>query len=190
MDMPDQELLDLYRQGDTGAIGVLVERHRRPLYGFILKSTEGRTDADEIFQETWFRALRRIDSYKHQNFRAWLMRIARNLIIDRARRKKPVASLDAETEDGQTMAESIPGPARAPAEEARDHELGDRIARAVADLPDDQREVFLMRTQADMSFKDVAETQGVSVNTALARMHYAIGKLRAVLQDEYEQLGR
>jgi len=185
MEDTDAELVKCYRSGDVGALQRLVEKYERPLLGFITHMVEGHDEAQEIFQEVWFRAINRLDRYRHRNFGGWLIRIARNLVIDRARRHRPDWSLDAEYADGWTLhgmlASASPDPFRA----AADAETGRRIREAVAALPAEQREVFLLRVQANFSFKEIARIQRVSINTALARMQYALKKLRTALQDEY-----
>jgi RNA polymerase sigma-70 factor (ECF subfamily) len=148
--------------------------------------TEGRGDADDVFQEAWFRVIRKHRSYRAGNFRGWLARITHNLIVDRARKRKPDFSLDASAGEGRETRpaqDGQPEPGRAMA--AR--ELGQRIAAAVRSLSPEQREVFLMRSQMELSFKEIARIQSVSINTALARMHYAVGKLRGLLADERRQ---
>ena len=188
MDPTDRDLLARYRGGEAGALEVLVVRYRPTLFGFILNMTEGRDDADEIFQEVWLRAIRKLDGYRHKNFSGWLVRIARNIIIDRARRKKPVLSLDVEPEGGRPLVESIPGKPADPTKGLDASALGLRISGAVAALPEEQREVFLLRVKADLPFKEIARIQGVSINTALARMQYALSKLRPLLAGDYAEL--
>jgi RNA polymerase sigma-70 factor (ECF subfamily) len=188
MEATDQELVNQYRRGHVEALDVLIERYRRLLFGFILSRTSGTGDADEVFQETWFRVIRKIGSYRERNFRGWLVRIARNIIIDRARRRKPDVSLDAEPTGGRTLADVIPGNDPGPRRRIEANDLGKAIAAAVAGLPDEQQEVFLMRVEADLSFKEIAKAQRVSINTALARMQYALAKLRPLLKSEYEGL--
>ena len=87
-DLSDGVLLDRYRRGgDAGSLEVLVDRYRRRLFGFILNMTEGRDDADEIFQEVWLKVIKKIDRYEHRkSFCGWLVRIARNVVIDRWQR--------------------------------------------------------------------------------------------------------
>lgn len=190
MDATDKELLNLYRQGRVDALETLVEKYKPALFGFIVNMMEGRGDADDVFQEVWFKAVRKLDTYRHQNFRGWLVRIAHNVIIDRARRRKPDVSLDAEDDDGRSAVDTVPGGSADPAARIAAAELGMRIEAAVASLPDEQKEVFLMRVRLDLSFKEIARIQKVSINTALARMHYALGKLRPMLADDYVQTGR
>ena len=188
MDRDDYQLIERYRHGDVEAISLLVEKYRRPLFGFILNMTEGQGDADEVFQETWFRALRKLDSYRQKNFMGWLVRIARNLIIDRHRRHRPTVSLDATREDETTPVRELADPGPDPSDRAvTDDDVG-AIARAVEALPEEQKEVLLMRIQAGLSFKEIAKSQAVSINTALARMQYALSKLRPLLRDDYNAL--
>ena len=189
MEGTDKQLLTRYRKGDADALETLVKRYQSTVFGYIVNMTEGRDDADEIFQEVWFRVIRKQANYKHGNFGGWLVRIARNIIIDRVRRRKPEISLDAVPEDGRSLEETLPGKAMPPTENLQDQELGERIRRAVATLPDDQKDVFMMRIQAQLPFKEIADIQCVSINTALARMQYALSKLRDVLKDDYQQLG-
>lgn len=190
MEATDKELINQYRRGQVEALEALIERYRRMLFGFILSRTSGAADADEVFQETWFRVIRKIDSYRERNFGGWLVRIARNIIIDKARRRKPDMSLDAAPAEGGTLADVIPGNDPGPRRRIETSDLGRTISEAVAGLPDEQREVFLMRVEADLSFKEIARAQRVSINTALARMQYALAKLRPLLKDEYEGLAR
>ena len=190
MEATDKELVGRYRRGQVEALDALIERHRRMLFGFILNRMAEADEADEIFQETWIRVIRNIGSYRERNFPGWIVRIARNIVIDRVRRRKPVISLDAQPEEGRSLAEAMPGNDPGPRRRIEAGELGQVIARAVADLPDEQKEVFLMRVEADLSFKEIARAQRVSINTALARMQYALAKLRPLLKDEYEQLAR
>ncbi len=188
---PENEWLAQYRAGDVSALGKLVEFYRRPLFGFILKMTEGHGDAEEVFQEVWFRAIRKLDTYKPKSFLSWLFRIAHNLIIDQARKQKPAVSLQEKQQEGDlSLEERIEAPERGPATNFGGLDLGRRIDEAVQALPEEQREVFLMRTKVNLPFKEIAKIQGTSINTALARMQYALEKLRTSLKDEYEELAK
>jgi RNA polymerase sigma-70 factor, ECF subfamily len=188
MEETDSQLVNRYRSGHVDALEQLVERYRRALFGFIYNMTRGREEADEVFQEVWFRAIRKIDMYREDNFCGWLIRIARNMVIDRSRRRKPDVSLDEEREDGSGLLGRIPAKGADPGSRAVNGDTAERIARAVAILPVEQKEVFLMRVQADLSFKEIAKSQKVSINTALARMQYALSKLRLALREDYAEL--
>jgi RNA polymerase sigma-70 factor (ECF subfamily) len=185
----DVEWLSAYRRGDAEALGKLVDHYRRPLYAFILRMTEGRSDADEVFQEVWFRAIRNIGSYRDDRFLSWLFRIAHNLIIDRARKARPMVGL-ADSDGGDAIENKVASPEPSPAGDAAGRDLGRRIAEAVRKLPPEQRAVFLMRMEGDVPFREIAKIQGTSINTALARMQYALQKLRAELKGDFEALGR
>jgi len=192
MDISDIDCITAYLGGDRDALAPLVEKYKRPLYSFILKMTEGREDADEIFQETWFRALKNIEKFKHKNFLNWLFRIAHNLVIDRARRRKKHVSLQSGTggdEDGNaTLEDHLAAQGITPAEETGGTMLGVQIEEAVKTLSPEQKEVFMLRMYGNVSFKEIAKLQKCSINTCLARMQYALGKLRSILKDEYEEL--
>ena len=149
MEINDNELINRYKQGDTSALGILVEKYRRPLFAYLINMTNG--DVDELFQETWVRVIKKIDSYKQQSFYGWLVRIAHNLTIDRIRKKKADFSLDAEIGDGETTwVNTIPAPAV-----NKDHldnkEIAKNINIAIKTLPLKQREVFMLRTYEGLS---------------------------------------
>jgi RNA polymerase sigma-70 factor (ECF subfamily) len=189
MEPTDGELLARYRRGDAPALGRLIEKYRRPLFGYIINMTEGREDVDELFQEVWFRVIRKIGLYQERNFFGWLVRIAHNLVIDRARRSKPDFSLDAESEEtGATLADRIADGGLDPSQDVTDQDLGRKIGLAVNSLPREQKEVFVMRAYSGLSFKQIASVQKVSINTALARMQYAVAKLRPLLEKDYHAL--
>lgn len=184
----DSKLVQRYRDGDAAALGELVELHRRMLYGYIVNMVQGRDDADEIFQEVWMKVIRKIHLYRDRNFGGWLVRIARNQVIDRGRKRRPVSSLDADTSAGSPLIDLMSDPGElGAADTAAATDLGVRIQAAVAALPEEQREVFVLRTKADMPFKEIARLQKTSINTALARMQYALKKLREGLSDQYEE---
>jgi RNA polymerase sigma-70 factor (ECF subfamily) len=190
METDDRTWLAEYRRGSVEALAMLVERYRKPLFGFILRMTEGRADADDIFQEVWVRAIRNMNSYRDKSFVSWLFRIAHNLVIDRVRKRRPMETLMPRTDDEaeNPMETRLADPAPGPDSEVAERELGARILRAVEQLPLEQKEVFLLRTQAGLSFKDISKIQQTSINTALARMQYALNKLRHLLQDDYAAL--
>jgi RNA polymerase sigma-70 factor (ECF subfamily) len=189
MDQDDAKVLAEYRAGDAEALGRLVEKYKRPLFGFILRFSEGREDVDEVFQEVWVRAIKNMNRYRQKNLLSWLFRIAHNLMIDRIRQRRPVVSFDTPVHDGGvSIGELLTSPRLGPDDETGGHELGLRIETAAAQLPIEQREVFWLRMQADLSFKEIAKIQKCSINTALARMQYAVSKLRKELSGEYREL--
>jgi RNA polymerase sigma-70 factor (ECF subfamily) len=181
----DAELLFAFRKGDVPALDTLIGRYQGQLHGYLRAMTGSTADADDLFQETWLRVVRNPGSFRGGAFNAWLWRITRNLLIDRLRRRKPVVSLDDTTAGGTSFAELTPAPGPDAGAEAADAELGRQIAAAVGRLPPDQREVFLLRTQAGMSFAEIARLRRIPINTALGRMHYAIQRLRQELGQAY-----
>ena len=191
LDHPERQWIAEYRKGRVESLSLLVEHFRRPLYGFIVRMTESVNDAEDVFQEVWLRAIRHMDSYHEKNFLSWLFRIAHNLVIDRVRRQKPVSSFPDTpfTTSSTRWEDRIPDTrSTAPDRQIAMRDVGPRIAAAVAKLPMEQREVFLMRMEGDLPFKEIARIQKVSINTALARMQYALNKLRQDLKSDYEDL--
>lgn len=189
MEHDDATCLAAYRRGDPEALGRLVEKYKQPLFGFLARFASHPGEADEWFQETWIRAIRRMGAFRHDNLPGWLFRIAHNLVRDHFRRKKPDCFLDAPASDGGgPLVDRLAAAGLSPAAEAAGRDLGRRIETAAARLPLEQREVFWLRMQADLPFKEIARIQRCSINTALGRMQYALEKLRAELAPEYREL--
>lgn len=175
-----------YRAGDLAALERLVEKYRRPLYGFLSRFAPDAGTAEEWFQETWVRALRNPLAFTRPPLAPWLFRIARNLAVDSFRRRRRETALPAEDRDGGD-ADGIPDAAAvSPDRVVASKELGARIGAAVAALPEAQRETFSLRMDARLPFREIAEIQGCSLGTALARMQYALAKLRTALAADYE----
>lgn len=182
----DEELLAAYQQGDVGAFELLLRRHRAPLFTFLLRMLGDRQKAEDLAQESFLRIVKGAAAWEQRaRFQTWLYTIARNLCVDQSRRDRfrRTDSLDAQgPEDEPAMVDSVPGREIDPARGAESARLRPVLARALASLPDEQREVFLLREQAGVPFKEIAELTGVNENTVKSRMRYALEGLRKALQ--------
>jgi len=184
-EISDAELLRAYSRGDPSAMDQLVARYRQSLFSWLLGMTGNRADAEDIFQDVWFRVIRNAERFTDVSFKAWMWKIARNLLIDFRRRRKPDISLDAvDEEDDQPLVDQLAAKGMGPAAAVENDDMTGRVMRAVATLPEVQREVFLMRVQGDFSFSEIAKTLGIPLNTALGRMHDAMTKLKKMLVEE------
>jgi RNA polymerase sigma-70 factor, ECF subfamily len=194
-DAPDEDLMVQYQQGEVRAFELLLGRHQRPIFNFILRFVGDRETAEDLLQETFMRVIKGAAAYKRQaKFTTWLYTIARNLCVDQTRRRKHRrhASLDAPmsaSEDSGTLMEVIPGHDMASDRASINKQLHETMQRAIAGLSEEQREVFLMREFLDLPFKQIAEVVGVPENTVKSRMRYALEKLRLEL-DEYKDLAK
>jgi len=189
----DEELLRRFNQGDDTAFEVLVRRFERPLYNFILRSTRDPEQAAELLQEVFLRVVQRSNEFQGQSkVGTWLYTIARNLCIDTSRKMafRRHRSLDApmgggEDGEGQALMDKVASPIAGSDRNVIAQDLSVRITAAVEALPDEQREVFLMREVQNLPFKDIAEVLGVPENTVKSRMRYALERLQRALV-EYE----
>ncbi|MEI7900974.1 MAG: sigma-70 family RNA polymerase sigma factor [bacterium] len=181
----DAVLLSAFAKGDTVAMDQLVARYRSALFSWLLGMTGNRADAEDLFQDVWFRVIRHAERFNDVSFKAWMWKIARNLLIDFRRKRKPDMSLDVvDDEDDHPLVDQLTAKGTGPAEAVELDDMTKRVMRAVTTLPEVQRDVFLMRVQGDLSFSEIAETLGIPLNTALGRMHDAMTKLKKLLAEE------
>ncbi|AWA30702.1 RNA polymerase subunit sigma-24 [Flavobacterium magnum] len=179
---PDALLLKSYVAGDENALATLIKRHQSKIYGFIYSKVSDRDIADDIFQDTFIKVIKTLKSNAYNEegkFLPWVMRIAHNLIVDHFRRNKKMP-MSRDTEEYSVfsyMSDNEPNI------EARmiTNQIEKDLQKLIMELPDDQREVLLMRIYQDMSFKEIADLTGVSINTALGRMRYALMNLRKII---------
>jgi RNA polymerase sigma-70 factor (ECF subfamily) len=193
-DDSDESLMLRYRDGDVRAFELLVTRHRKPVYNFILRFVRDTAQAEDVTQETFLRLVKGADAYERQaKFTTWLYTIARNLCVDAARRgmHRRAASLDAPLDDdgGTSLLDLVPDGAAGVDRQAQSRELAVRLRAAIEALPDEQREIFLLREVADLQFNEIAAVVGCPENTVKSRMRYALEKLREALE-EYRDLAR
>ena len=181
----DEELLAAYQQGDPGAFEDLLRRHRAPLFTFLLRMLGDREKAEDLAQETFLRIVKGAQAWEHRaRFQTWLFTIARNLCVDRARRDRfrRTDSLDAQGPDDEPpLVDSVPGREIDPSRGAESARLRPVLTKALLSLPQEQREVFVLREQAGIPFREIAEILGVNENTAKSRMRYALEGLRKAL---------
>ena len=186
----DLELLGRFHTGDHAAFAVLLTRYQRPVFNFVLRSLGERQVAEDLTQEVFLRVIQGGTGFQSQSkFSTWLFTIARNLCVDHTRRMKhrKHASLDAnQSADGDgslrlvdRIAHHQPGTDRS----AAGPRIRERVRRALEHLPDEQREVFLLRQLDDMPFAEIALICGVPENTVKSRMRYALERLQSALAD-------
>jgi RNA polymerase sigma-70 factor, ECF subfamily len=194
-DAADEDLMVLYQKGEVRAFELLLTRHRKPVYNFILRFVGDKETAEDLLQEAFVRVIKGAEAYKRQaKFTTWLYTIARNLCVDQTRRRKhrKHASLDAPMDTGDdsgTLLDVIPGSEMASDRQSLNKQLHETMHRAISALSEEQREVFLMREFLDLPFKQIAEIVGVPENTVKSRMRYALEKLRLDL-DEYKDVAK
>ncbi|MBQ6882048.1 MAG: sigma-70 family RNA polymerase sigma factor [Alistipes sp.] len=184
--MNDRELLGRYRAGDSSAMSQLVERHSRRVRDYIRMMVKDRDLAEDIFQDTFIKVVRVIDEGRYVDngkFLSWVLRIAHNQVIDYFRSQKQNKAVS-ESDAGY----DVLGTLRFAEKTVEDRLVGEQIERDVRALvellPAEQREVVRMRYYHNLSFKEIAEQTGVSINTALGRMRYALINLRRLIQEK------
>ena len=179
---PDALLVQDYIAGNEESLSVLIKRHESRIYGFIYSKIADRDTSNDIFQDTFIKVIKTLKSQSYNEegkFLPWVMRIAHNLIIDHFRRNKKMP-LFRETEEFSIF--SIMSDDSLTVENKMISEQVEvDIKRLIDELPNDQKEVLMMRMYQDMSFKEIAEITGVSINTSLGRMRYALMNLRKVI---------
>ena len=184
-DKSDEQLISLYVDGNNEAFDSLLERHKDRVFTYIYHAVKNEELADDIFQDTFVKAIITIKQGRYTDnghFPAWITRIAHNLIIDYIRQTKAENLQSTDDEDTNilnrkelsdcTIEDSI-----------ITTQIHDDVRRLVKALPESQREVLVMRYYKNMSFKEIADTTGVSINTALGRMRYAILNMRRMAEE-------
>jgi len=185
----DEYLVKEFITGSQNAFNDLLNRHKEKVFSYILYLVKDHETAQDVFQDTFFKVINTLKSgtYKEEGkFIQWVMRIAHNLVIDFFRKGKKFPTIEPKDEndvfDFLDMAE--------PSIEdiMIDEQISYNVRRLVDQLPPEQKEVLIMRHYLDMSFKDIAERTGVSINTALGRMRYAIINLRKLIKNKEQVL--
>jgi len=191
-DLKDRELVHLYRKkGNQQAFAELMNRHQTKIYSYIYSMIGSGGKADDIFQETFTKVITKMDdTYNEQGkWIAWVMRIAHNATIDHIRKQKRFVdvSTDYDEESNTDFYDRLPDEDLVSAQEQLEKdEDKSSLMKHIADLPDEQRQVVMLRHYYEMPFKEIAELTDVSINTALGRMRYALINLRKMFEEEKE----
>ncbi len=178
----DATLVNDYIAGNEAALATLIKRHQSKIFGFIYSKVGDRDLSDDIFQDTFVKVIRTLKSNAYNEegkFLPWVMRIAHNLIVDHFRRNKKMP-LYRETEEFSIFS-IMTDDALTIENKLISDQVAKDLRQLVDELPADQKEVLMMRLYQDMSFKEISEATGVSINTALGRMRYALLNLRKVI---------
>jgi RNA polymerase sigma-70 factor (ECF subfamily) len=181
--LPDAVLVKNYMSGDESALATLIQRHQSKIFGFIYSKVNDRDLSDDIFQDTFIKVIKTLKSQSYNEegkFLPWVMRIAHNLVVDHFRKSKKMP-LQRETDEYSVFNFMSDNGLNIEGQMISDQVASD-LTKLLDELPEDQKEVLVMRMYQDLSFKEIAELTGVSINTALGRMRYALLNLRKIIE--------
>ena len=183
--IPDALLVSNYIAGNENALAILINRHQSKIYGFIYSKISDRDVADDIFQDTFIKVIKTLksNSYNEEGkFLSWVLRISHNLVIDHFRSLKRMPMVY--DTDEYSVFDTIPLEDTNIEDKMIADQIQTTVRALIEQLPYDQREVVIMRHFANMSFKEIADATGVSINTSLGRMRYALINLRKLIQEK------
>lgn len=179
----DSALVRDYISGDEHALEILINRHNQRITSFIYSKVLDRDVTEDIFQDTFIKVIKTLKKGKYSEegkFLPWVMRIAHNLVIDHFRKNKRMPKFEG-SDDFNIF--SVIGDEKLNAEKQLiKDQIDTDLRELIEELPEDQKEVLVMRIYKDMSFKEISENTGVSINTALGRMRYALINLRKIIE--------
>jgi RNA polymerase sigma factor (sigma-70 family) len=184
--LSDNELVKKFVSGDQSSLEVLITRYRRQIYSYIVLLVKNQYLAEDIFQDTFVKVIRSLHDGKYREdgkFLAWVIRIAHNLVIDHFRREKQMNSVS-HNEFGVDLFNSRRFASRTIEDEIIHEQIEEDVRNLVDYLPDDQKEVLILRHYCGLSFKEIASQTNVSINTALGRMRYALINLRKLVKEK------
>ncbi len=187
--LSDGELVTLYLQGNSKSFEVLIQKHKNKIYAFILSKIRNKDLAEDIFQETFIKVINSLQKGKYNEegkFLPWVMRIANNLVIDYFRKAKKMRTI-APTNDFDIF-DILQDGERNIEDNLVNDQVHKDLRKLIEYLPEDQKEVLKMRYYAELSFKEISESTGVSINTALGRMRYALINLRKLIDSNQVDL--
>jgi RNA polymerase sigma-70 factor (ECF subfamily) len=179
---PDNKLVKLYLSGHEEALGELVNRHKDRIYTYIFMFVRDSYLAEDLLQETFIKVIDKLRTGKYQEqnkFLPWISRVAYNLCVDYYRREKRLPKVT--TRDGFDIFSVLKFSDASVEEKIIEDQTVVRVRTLIEQLPEEQREVLILRHYSDMSFKEISEVTGVSINTALGRMRYALINLRKLM---------
>ncbi|MCB0462787.1 MAG: sigma-70 family RNA polymerase sigma factor [Flavobacteriaceae bacterium] len=178
----DAVLVSNYIKGDENSLAILINRHKQKIYSFIYSKVFDRDITEDVFQDTFIKVIRTLKLGKYNEegkFLPWVMRIAHNLVIDHFRKNNRMPKFD-NSSDFDIF--SVLSDSTLNAEKSIiKSQVEEDVRRLIEELPEDQKQVLVMRMYNDMSFKEISDKTGVSINTALGRMRYALINLRKVI---------
>lgn len=180
--LSDAQLISNYILGEEVALSVLINRHQARLYGFIFSKIQDRDATEDVFQDTFIKVIRTLKrgNYNEQGkFLPWVMRIAHNLVIDyfRKNNRMPKFKNKGDFDIFSVLSDESPNAENKIVE----NQIADHVRILLEELPEDQKTVIKMRIYQDMSFKEISENTGVSINTALGRMRYGLINIRKMI---------
>lgn len=190
--MSDQQLVKSYIRGNENGLGELVNRHKDRVYSYIYIKVRSQALAEDIFQDAFIKVIRTLKSGRYNEegkFLPWVMRIAHNLVIDHFRKEKKMQMVrsvrsGSDESDEYDILTNIRESAKNVDVEMAESQIKSDVKKLIRQLPDDQREVLIMRHYYNMSFKEISEVTNVSINTALGRMRYALMNLRKMIEEK------
>ncbi len=181
----DQELLSSYIAGNHQSLEIIITKHKKRVYSYILMLVKDQQLADDLFQDTFIKVIRKLNTGKYNEegkFLQWVMRIAHNLIIDHYRKEKRMPTIGENNDfDIFNTIKSYDQPYE---HTLIKEQINSQLKQLIELLPEEQREVLKMRHYMEMSFKEIAEETNVSINTALGRMRYALINLRKMIEQK------
>jgi RNA polymerase sigma factor (sigma-70 family) len=180
----DETLMQAFAAGDARAFETLYDRHALPVWRFVQRSVRDPVLADDLVQDVWFSLVRQAPQYQPRaRFRTWLFTLAHHRMVDHWRTHKAHASLDAETEDGAALADTLAADSGfGPVRQLQSREQAQALLDALATLPLPQREAFLLQAEGGLSLAEIAQATGVNAETAKSRLRYARERLRHTLE--------
>lgn len=179
----DSVLVNNYISGNEKSLEILIIRHKQRIFSFILSKVSDREVAEDIFQDTFIKVINTLKrgAYNEEGkFLPWVMRISHNLIIDHFRRNKRLPKFN--NTDDFDIFDVLSDEMLSAENQIIKEQILEDVKKLVEELPEDQKEVLVMRMYKDMSFKEIAENTDVSINTALGRMRYALINLRKLIE--------
>lgn len=182
--MPDETLMQAFAAGDAAAFETLYDRHALAVWRFVQRSVRNPALADDLVQDVWFKLVQQAPQYQPRaRFRTWLFTLAHHRMVDHWRTHKHHTSLDAQTEDGAALAETLAADSGfGPVRQLQTREQAQALLDALAALPLPQREAFLLQAEGGLSVQEIAQATGVNTETAKSRLRYARERLRQTLE--------
>ncbi|MCX6256745.1 MAG: sigma-70 family RNA polymerase sigma factor [Bacteroidia bacterium] len=183
LNLSDNELVLQFMQGNQSSIEILINRHKSRIYTYILLLVKSPQLAEDIFQDTFIKVIKSLRHGKYQDkgkFVSWVVRIAHNLIIDHFRKEKHLNTISNDDSDIDIFNHSKFSD-RTVEQVLIQDQINDDVRRLIEELPEDQKQVVILRHYVGLSFKEIAEQTDVSINTALGRMRYALINLRKLI---------